>query len=282
MEVIPLSVALPVMGAIILCVWAVHRAITPPETAKSTPGLPVYPETTKELILSVRYLLCGFAAGLPVSSYIRVGGSPVSNSNLRALVSTSARRSIGSTLALSSLISTVARHPTSSARLLHPSALTWSVIHCLHLRTTLLWLHLIPSSLWLHWAPPSLRLHLGPLSLQIHRGLLDPRLGCQSHRLCPGPLDPQCQLGSAALRLCPGVLLCLRQSAHWSCQPFLHHGSSFHWLHRGPPSWLQPGSCLHPPWFLPLCAPPWTVFVVLLQFFAPDCRAVCPSLSVSA
>ncbi|KAI2654645.1 Zinc metalloprotease ZmpB [Labeo rohita] len=54
-----------------------------------------------------------------------------------------------------------------------------------------------------------------------------------------------CRPGSSALRLCLGLLrqqLCLCRSAPWSRQPFFHHGSSLHRLHRGS-SWLRSGSC---------------------------------------
>ncbi len=39
----------------------------------------------------------------------------------------------------------------------------------------------------------------------------------------------------------------IRQLAPWSCQPFLHHGSSLHWLPCGLPFWLRSGSHLVPP-----------------------------------
>ncbi|KAI2659445.1 Titin [Labeo rohita] len=106
----------------------------------------------------------------------------------------------------------------------------------------------------------SLRHSLHPLSLRLRRGPPDLRLrlGRQSLGLRLGPPDPRCRPGSSALRLCLGLLrqlLRLCRSAPWSRQPFLHHGSSLHRLHRGS-SWLRSGSpsaspALGPSCFLP-------------------------------
>ncbi|KAI2659517.1 ATP synthase subunit a [Labeo rohita] len=69
------------------------------------------------------YHLCGgFAAGLPVSIGVMVGGSLIVASSLRVLDSASALRPCGSTPALSSLVSTVARRSTSSTGLHRPSS----------------------------------------------------------------------------------------------------------------------------------------------------------------
>ncbi|KAI2653819.1 Cell surface glycoprotein 1 [Labeo rohita] len=81
------------------------------------------------------------------------------------------------------------------------------------------------------------------------------RLGRQSLGLRLGPPDPRCRPGSSALRLRLGLLrqlLRLCQSAPWSRQPFLHHGSSLHRLHRGS-SWLRSGSPSASPALGPSC-----------------------------
>ncbi len=59
------------------------------------------------------------------------------------------------------------------------------------------------------------------------------------------PPDTPRRPGLSALRLRPGLLshlLCHRKSAPWSRQPFLHHGSSLHRLHRGQSPWLGSGA----------------------------------------
>ncbi len=63
--------------------------------------------------------------------------------------------------------------------------------------------------------------------------------------VCLGPPDPPCRPGSSALCLRPGLLshpLRRRRSAPWSRQPFLHHVSSLHRLHRRSSSWLGSGT----------------------------------------
>ncbi|KAL0147075.1 hypothetical protein M9458_057599, partial [Cirrhinus mrigala] len=65
-------------------------------------------------------LCSGFAAGLPVTIGVMVGGSLIVASSLRVLDSASALRPCGSTPALSSLVSTVARRSTSSTGLHRP------------------------------------------------------------------------------------------------------------------------------------------------------------------
>ncbi|KAI2646568.1 FMRFamide-related neuropeptide [Labeo rohita] len=122
----------------------------------------------------------------------------------------------------------------------------------LHLWTPLLRLRLVAPSLRLCGPPPSRGHSLGPLSLRLRRGPPDLRLrlGRQSLGLRLGPPDPRCRPGSSALRLRLGLyhhLLRLRRSAPWCRQPFLHHGSSLHRLHREVPSWLRSGSHLAPP-----------------------------------
>ncbi len=160
-------------------------------------------------------------------------------------------------MAPSSLLSAVARQSTSSAGIPCPSG---SALVCLR-PSAASGLHSssYTSSLRLCQAPPSLWLHLGPLSLRLHRSLPDPRLrlGRLSHLLRLGPPDPPHCPGSSALRLHLGLHLHLlrhRRSAPWSRQPFLHHISSLRWLHRGPPSWLRPGSRLVPPAPSPSCS----------------------------
>ncbi len=148
--------------------------------------------------------------------------------------------------------------PPSPPWLLAPSSLSWPICPLallgtlvppappcsastnLRLGTSLLRLRLVPSSLWLRQAPSSPQLKLSPLSLRLHRGHLDPhlRLGRRRH----------------LLRL--GLLLHLlrrRWPAPWSRRPSLLHGSSLHQLHRGPLSWLWPGSCSVPPAPGPSC-----------------------------
>ncbi len=95
------------------------------------------------------------------------------------------------------------------------------------------------------------------LALPWISGSPDLRLGRQSPRLHPGPPDP---------RHPPGSL------APWSRRPYLLHGSSLRRLHRGPSSWLWPGSCCAPPapgpscLFPGLCLPaPSRVSVLLLS-----------------
>ncbi|KAI2662718.1 FMRFamide-related peptides type HF-4 [Labeo rohita] len=116
-----------------------------------------------------------------------------------------------------------------------------------HLRTLFLWLRLVTPSHRLLRTPPSLRHSLHPLSLRLRRRPPDLRLhlGRQSLGLRLGPSDPRCRPGSSGLRLRLGLLrqrLRLCQSAPWSHQPFLHHGSSLRRLHRGSSSWLRSGS----------------------------------------
>ncbi len=122
----------------------------------------------------------------------------------------------------------------------------------------LLWLRLVAPSHRLCWAPFSRQLHLGPQSLRLRRGSPDLRLrlGRQSPWLHPGPPDPLHPPGSLALRLHLGLLhhlLRRRWSAPWSRRPSLLHGSSLRRLHRGPSSWLWPGSCCAPPAPGPSC-----------------------------
>ncbi|XDV34519.1 hypothetical protein PO909_004673, partial [Leuciscus waleckii] len=161
----------------------------------------------------------GLATGLPVSSSIVVGGSPISASGLRDQDSTSARLPISFTLAPTFLISIVAHQSTSSARLPCPSGFT------LIIRRPALasGLHSsgFASSLWLHWAPHSLQLHRGPQSFRLHWGPLNPRLclGCQSRWNRHVPPDPQHCLGSSALRLHPGVASPLSTMAPPSIAP---------------------------------------------------------------
>ncbi len=82
------------------------------------------------------------------------------------------------------------------------------------------------------------------------------------------------------------------QSAPWSHQPFLHHGSSLRQLQRGPPSWLWSGSCLAPPALAPACrllgsslwlllppsSPPWSSACLpsCLPFAAPSSSSHTP------
>ncbi len=103
-----------------------------------------------------------------------------------------------------------------------------------------------PLGSFLPSAPPGssvVRLRCGSPELRL-------RLGCQSPRLHPGPPDPRHPPGSLALRLRLGLLHHLlrhRWSAPLCRRPSLLHGSSLRRLHRGPSSWLWPGSCQAPP-----------------------------------
>ncbi len=118
------------------------------------------------------------------------------------------------------------------------------------LGTPLLWLCRDALSHRFCWAPSSLQLHLGPQSLRLHRGSPDLRLSRQSPHLHLGPPDPWHPPGSLALHLRLRLLhhlLRRRWSAPWSRRPSLLHGSSLCWLHRGPSSWLWPGSSCAPP-----------------------------------
>ncbi|KAL0159454.1 hypothetical protein M9458_043179, partial [Cirrhinus mrigala] len=153
-----------------------------------------------------------------------------------------------------------------------------------------------PGSLGL--STPLLRLHLIPLTLRLHQAPSS-----------PGFTLDLCRSGStAAFRIHPFVLPrpSGSSSSPWLIgfpsppqapppppsppSPFLLHGSSICWLHRGSPTRLWPGShlaptapspssrlpdppwfLLFPPWLLSPSSSPWTLFVVLLP-------GVCPPL----
>ncbi len=152
------------------------------------------------------------------------------------------------------------------------------------LRTPLLRLRLVAPSHRLRWAPSSLQLHLGPQSLRLRRGSPDLhlRLGRQSPRLHPGPPDPLHPPGSLALRLRFGLLhhlLRRRWSAPWSRRQSLLHGSSLRRLHRGPSSWLWPGSSCAPPAPGPSCLFPGSS---LLRHLPGLCQPAPPGCSSSS
>ncbi len=209
---------------------------------------------------SAHHLWRGLAAGLPISSSIGVESGGSLDFSLRGPDSATVLRPSGSTMASSSLVSTGARQSTNSTGLPHPSGSTLvsrpptstSGLHSSSFAPSFrpsgsvgLLLPSSSTSVLCRSASglPDLRLHLSRQSLRLHLG----------------PPDPLLHPGSSALCRHLGLHLHLLRrhwSAPWSRRPFLLHGSSLRRLHRGPPSWLWPGSRLAPPAPSPSCLRP--------------------------
>ncbi|KAI2655979.1 Muscle M-line assembly protein unc-89 [Labeo rohita] len=134
----------------------------------------------------------------------------------------------------------------------------------------------------------SLQLCLGLASTILHLGT--PLLRLRLVPLAPSGSDRLLHPFSSTFVLCySGSTVAPRIHTSTIGQPFLLHGSSLCQLHRGPSSWLWPGSrldspvaspsCRLPgssvwstlvaPWLLPPSFPAWTLFVVLLSGVRP-------------
>ncbi len=139
----------------------------------------------------------------------------------------------------------------------------------------LLWLRLITPSHRLRWAPSSCQLLLGPCSLVALPWISwspprSPELsappwppGSSTSPWLVGSLSPPRAPPPPALPPLVGSL----ESAPWSQQPSLLHGSFLRQLHHGPSSWLWPGSSCAPlPLPGPLCLFPGSSLLRCLPF----------------